>query len=95
MILTGFIFWGKPFIYLWAGPNYMEAYTIGLLIIPVTIPLFQNIGIEIQKQKHSSISFFSLFFIAIANIIVSIPLTKLYGGVGAALGTGISYCLVM
>lgn len=95
LILTGFIFWGKPFIYLWAGPNYMEAYTIGLLlIIPVTIPLFQNIGIEIQKAKNMH-QFRSLvyFFIAIANIIVSIPLTKLYGGVGAALGTGISLLL--
>ena len=31
-----------------------------------------------------------LFFISIANIFISIPLAKLYGGIGSAIGTSIS-----
>ena len=38
-ILTGFILFGKVFIYFWAGSDYDEAYYIALLFfIPLTIP---------------------------------------------------------
>ena len=83
---------GQPFINMWAGENYSEAYPIALLlIIPVTIPLIQNLGIEIQRAKnmHQFRSWLYLF-IAIGNLFLSIPLTKMYGGVGAAIGTAIS-----
>jgi len=92
LICSGLIFFGHPFINMWAGTNYSEAYSIMLLlVIPVTIPLIQNIGIEIQKAKnmHQFRSWIYLF-IAIANVCLSIPLTKMYGGVGAAIGTAIS-----
>ena len=77
---------------MWAGSDYDDAYPIVLLlIIPVTIPLIQNIGIEIQKAKnmHKFRSWIYLFM-AIGNVCLSIPLTKLYGGIGAAFGTAIS-----
>lgn len=46
LISSGLIFFGRPFINLWAGKNYDGSYPIVLLlIIPVTIPLIQNIGI--------------------------------------------------
>ena len=52
LICTGLIFFGQPFIIMWAGNDYSGTYPIALLlIIPVTIPLIQNIGIEIQKAK--------------------------------------------
>lgn len=92
LICSGLIFFGRPFINMWAGRNYSEAYPIVLLlIIPVTIPLIQNIGIEIQKAKnmHKFRSWVYLFM-AIGNVCLSIPLTKLFGGIGAALGTAIS-----
>lgn len=92
LICSGFIFLGKPFIKMWGGPNYIEAYPITLLlIIPVTIPLIQNIGIEIQRAKNMH-KFRSCIYllIAICNIIISIPLVKAFGGAGAALGTAIS-----
>lgn len=48
LILTGLVFFGRPFINMWAGNDYDTSYQIALLlIIPVTIPLIQNIGIEI------------------------------------------------
>ena len=92
LILSGFIFFGKTFIYFWAGKEYSESYYIALLlIVPVTVPLIQNLGIEIQraKNKHKARSIVYLF-IAVANIIISVPLIKIMGSIGAALGTSIS-----
>ena len=92
LICTGFIFFGESFINLWAGKNYSDAYPIALLlIIPVTIPLIQSLGLEIQKAKnmHQFRSWVYLF-IAITNVFLSIPLAKVYGGIGAAVGTAIS-----
>jgi len=92
LISSGLIFFGRPFINMWAGSEYDGAYLIALLlIIPVTIPLIQNIGIEVQRAKnmHKFRSWIYLF-IAIVNLFISIPLTKMYGGIGAAVGTTIS-----
>ncbi|OIP83958.1 MAG: polysaccharide biosynthesis protein [Porphyromonadaceae bacterium CG2_30_38_12] len=91
-IVTALLFFGFAFITMWAGKDYSSAYPMALLlIIPVTIPLIQNLGIEIQRAKnqHKFRSWVYLF-IAIGNVLISIPLVKLYGGVGAALGTAIA-----
>lgn len=92
LVLSGFTFFGKPFIKFWAGEGYEEAYYVTLLLIfPVTVPLIQNLGIEIQraKNKHKARSVV-YFCIAIANIFLSIPLVRLFGPTGAAVGTAIS-----
>ncbi len=92
LIVTGFIFFGRPFISFWAGKQYKDAYGVVLfLIIPAMIPLIQNMGIEIQraKNKHKARSIV-YFFIAISNIFISIPLIRKWGPVGAAAGTMIS-----
>lgn len=91
-ILTGFLFFGQYFINIWAGNTYDEAYYISLILItPVTIPLIQNLGIEIQRAKNMH-KFRSIiyFIIAITNIFISIPLCKMFGGVGTAIGTSLS-----
>ncbi|MDO4467508.1 MAG: oligosaccharide flippase family protein [Bacillota bacterium] len=92
LILSGFFFFGKPFIAFWAGEGYQASYYITLfLIVPVTVPLIQNLGIEIQraKNKHKARSIV-YFFIAIANVLLSIPLIYWFGPMGAAFGTTIS-----
>lgn len=96
MIMTGFIFFGEYFIKVWAGKeyatNYATSYQIALwLMIPVTIPLIQNLGIEIQRAKNMH-KFRSVvyFFIAIANTFISIALCPFWGGVGCAIGTAIA-----
>ena len=92
LILTGYIFLGRPFMRMWGGEGYEESYYVALfLIIPVTVPLIQNLGIEIQraKNKHQARGIV-YFFIAIGNIFLSIPLIKLMGATGAAFGTAIS-----
>lgn len=92
LILTGFIFLGQPFMYFWGGEGYSESYYITLwLIFPVTVPLIQNLGIEIQraKNKHKARSVV-YFFIAIVNVFLSIPFIGMFGSTGAAMGTAIS-----
>ncbi len=92
LILSGFIFVGLPFVRMWAGDGYDDAYTVALLlIVPVTIPLIQNLGIEIQRAKnmHKARSVIYMM-IAIANVFISIPLIKIMGPAGAAFGTAIS-----
>lgn len=95
LIITGFVLFGQVFINWWAGAGYENSYYIAcILMIPLTIPLIQNIGLSILQaknlHKHRTIIF---SFIAILNIAVSIPLTKLYGGIGAAIGTSLALIL--
>ena len=92
LILSGFVFWGESFIRIWAGTGYSTSYMVALLLIaPVTVPLIQNLGIEIQRAKnmHKARAIVYLV-IAIANVFISIPLIKIMGPTGAALGTAIS-----
>ena len=92
LIFGGFCVVGRYFIEIWAGKNYRTAYIVALILIaPVTVPLIQNLGIEIQRAKNMH-KFRSIvyFLIAIFNVIISIPLAKSYGEVGAALGTMIT-----
>jgi len=91
LISTGLIFFGRPFINMWAGYNYDDSYKIVLiLILSESISLIQNIGIEIQQAKNMHrFRSFVYFLIALVNIIISIPLTKLYKGIGAAFGTAL------
>lgn len=92
LILTGFIFFGKSFVHLWVGAGYDEAYLVALLLmVPVTVSLVQNLGIEIQRAKNKhrvrSVVYACL---ALANIGLSILLIPRWGSVGAAAGTAIS-----
>lgn len=92
LILSGFFFFGRPFVSIWAGDGYDASYSVALLlIVPVTIPLIQNLGIEIQRAKnmHKARSVIYMM-IAVANVLISIPLIKTMGPAGAALGTAIS-----
>ena len=92
LIATGLIFFGRPFIALWAGEGYEDSYVLALLLIlPATVALMQNIGIEVQralnKHKFRSITY---IFMALLNLSVSIWLCQIYGAVGAAIGTAFS-----
>lgn len=89
LIIIGYISIGRDFIRVWAGVEYDDAFWIGLfLMLAVFIPAFQNVGIEIQKAKnlHKARSIV-YFFIAIINVIITVPLSKYLGGIGAALAT--------
>lgn len=92
LIVTGFAFFGRPFLRLWAGSGYEEAYGVALLlIVPVTVPLIQNLGIEIQRAKNRhhvrSVVYTCL---AAGNVVLSIFLIRRWGCTGAAAGTAIA-----
>ena len=92
LLATGIIFFGKPFIALWAGGEYEESYYVTLLLtLSATIALMQNIGIEIQRalNKHQFRSLVYLFM-ALANLGASIFACQKWGPTGAAFGTAIS-----
>ncbi len=96
LIVSGFVLYGKEFIeIMWVGPEYTESYLIAcILMIPNTIPLIQNVGLNILQAKNQyKFRVMVLIFFAIINIVISVILSQIYGGIGAALGTAISTIL--
>lgn len=95
LILSGYIIFGYQFILLWVGKEYKDAYLVGCaLMIPMIVSLIQNVSGSILQAKNKH-QFMTIIYaiMAVLNIIVSIPLIKRFGPLGAALGTGISLLL--
>ena len=89
---SGLIMFGKEFFIAWVGTKFIKSYYIAIiLIVPLCIPLIQNLGLSIMQAKNMH-RFRSLLlvFIAVANIFISIPLAKMYQGIGSAIGTSLS-----
>lgn len=86
MILFGFIVFGKSFITLWAGDNYLDAYPIAVLFfVSLYIPLIQNLGITIL-QARNQMKFRSILYISIAIIalVLQYYFAQFWGGIGCA-----------
>ncbi len=92
LIITGFVLFGKFFIITLFGSEYEQAYYMAcILMVPVTVPLIQNVGLNIMQAKNKyRFRTIVFFFIAILNISLSIPLAKKYGGIGTSIGTAIA-----
>lgn len=91
-IFLGFILWGREFIQLWAGNDYIDAYWVAvLLMVPLVLHLPQMTGIEILRayNKHAHWVIVHLLF-AIAGFGLCIPLTKTYGVLGVSGGCSIT-----
>lgn len=94
-IVSAFVAFGRQFIALWAGPEYHQSYYVALLtMIPVTIPLIQNTGINIlyALNRHQ---FRSTVYacIAVLNVVLTFWWVERYGIVGAAMATCIAYVI--
>ena len=94
-IVSAFVAFGRQFIALWAGAGYEESYYIALLtMIPVTVPLIQNTGLNIlyaqNKHKFRSIVYAC---IAVLNVGLTFWWVEDYGIIGAAMATCIAYVL--
>lgn len=88
-ILSGFIVFGKPFIQLWAGTNYMQSYLITILFyIALLCPLIQNVGITVLIAR-GQMKFRSLCYLAIsvACLGAQILLADKWGAIGCAIAT--------
>ena len=87
-ILSGFFLFGRPFISLWAGEGYVDAYVIAMIIfVPFTVPLIQNIGLVIL-QARNQMKFRCILSLAVAlgSLGIQIPMAKYHGGIGCAIG---------
>ena len=96
LIMSGFVLFGREFInILWVGSEYDQSYFIAcILMITSTVPLIQNVGLNILQAKNKyKFRVMVLFAFAILNVIVSIILAQIYGGIGAAIGTALSNIL--
>lgn len=92
LVATGVIFFGKFFINIWAGDGYDNAYYVALLlIVPASIALIQNLGIEVQRAENLH-QFRAVVYtvMALTNLGLSIVLCQKLGAIGSAIGTAIS-----
>lgn len=95
MILGGFILFGKQFVILWLGPNYLESWLIALIIMVVyTIPLVQNFAYLVleARNKLSFRALINIVFIIIGTFI-GVLLIPMYGALGMLLGTSVGWVL--
>lgn len=91
-ILTGFILLGRPFVRLWAGDDYNQAYGIALLFFVTTfVPLIQNLGISILMARNE-LKFRSILIVSasVASLLIAIPFSIWWGAMGCAVATSLA-----
>lgn len=94
-ILTGFVVFGKQFIILWAGGDYVNSYYMALAFFAALyIPLIQNMGITIL-QARNQMKFRSVLYIIIAcfALVAEIVFAKIWGGIGCAIAIAVALFL--
>lgn len=92
LVVSGFYFFGKYFVRLWVGAGYENSYIITIIfMIFASIPLIQNLGIEIQRalNKHQFRSVIYCFT-TICHLIISVLLCQKYSAIGCAIGNAIA-----
>lgn len=90
-IAFGLIVWGRPFISVWMGNKYADAYPVLVyLTLGCTFALWQNPSVQLLYgvSKHGIYAIFNLIE-GIANLLLSLFLVHKFGMVGVALGTAI------
>jgi O-antigen/teichoic acid export membrane protein len=95
MFVLGFVFFGRPFIQLWVGKEYVHSFPIALmLLITMMFYLIQSVGISIlqsqNKHKFSSIVFLVM---SLFSILLSVFLSKIYGALGSAIALSVSWLI--
>ena len=91
-ILCGFILVGKDFIHLWVGSDYDLAYYIAIILMgPTLFQLSQNVTETILDAMGKRMMRSIILAIGAAcNIIMTIIFIKIFGVLGAPIGTAIS-----
>ncbi len=95
LVSSGFIAFGRPFIYFYAGAGYENAYWVALCImLPYLIPLVQSVANSVihAKNKHSFRSIV-YFLMAVVNVVATWFLVLNHGVVGAAIPSGLTCIL--
>lgn len=88
-LLSAFIFFGQAFVKFFAGAGYENAYFVTILLMTsLLLPMSMDLWCHIARAKalhKTSTTVFALA--AFSNLIISIPLSRRYGEIGAAVGT--------
>lgn len=94
-VLCCFGLFGKEFIRLWIGQKYEDAYYVALfLMIPVTIPLVQNVCLTILDAKLKRMfRSVTLCIMAGINAALSVCFIRVMGFWGALLATVMSFLI--
>ena len=93
LALAGFTLFGKNFIDLWLGSGYEDVYAVTLiLIIPAMLPLIETVTNNIlDAMLKRMVRSIILLGMCAVNIISSIIFIRMFGYIGAAIGTALSY----
>lgn len=96
LLISGFILFGKNFIIIWAGNEYILSYYVAIiLIVPLCIPLIENLGLSILQAKNKfKFRTIMMSIMSIFNLIISVILAKKLGPIGSAIGTSVSLIVV-
>lgn len=91
-ILVGFIIFGKEFILLWGGEEYVQTYYITLIImIPFSFDLISNVGIVVL-QARNLLKYRSILMLvgSLIGLVLAFPLTAKFGLYGCAWAISVS-----
>ena len=91
-VLGGFILFGRQFISLWAGVDYLAAWPTSLFILlPVTIPLCQSTVLSVlyAKMLNRDRALITLAF-AVFSGVSAFLLIRPFGVYGPAIATGLA-----
>ena len=88
LVFIGIITLGKPFIQLWMGTQFADAYLVMLfLVLPGFVTLTQEIAqtylVVVNELKYRAIIFISA---SIISVLLSFFLAPIYGALGCAIG---------
>lgn len=91
LIISGVVLFGKEFIVLLSGENYLPAYYVALLLmIPYAVDLVQICGGTILQIKDMyKYRAYTLTIMAAINIVLTVIFSKHIGLIGAAIATAI------
>lgn len=95
LFYMGFVFFGRSFITLWAGPGFENSYYVCLILISsLSVYLVQTAGQSVlqalNKHQFSSMLFLAASLISIA---ISFWLSGLWGAIGAATSLGVTWLI--
>lgn len=95
LIFMGFIVFGTAFLELWVGKDFLNSYyAIIFIAVPNLVAQTQSVAMDLvyadNEIKHTAEM---TFITAVIGIIVTFPLAKYWGAVGASVGCGFGLCL--
>ncbi|MDR7000616.1 oligosaccharide flippase family protein [Neobacillus niacini] len=93
--LSGFVVFGREFILLWVGKEFLDSFIVALIVlIPMIVSLIQSMGgIILQAKNIQKFKTIISALVAIVNVPLSIIFAQLWGAIGCALATAIAFAI--